>query len=357
MKKVFFVTNELSGGGAERVISVLANYLSKCAYKVSIIALQGTAKMEYSIDKGIDIIEWTDHMSGDFRGQIRFIRSQMKQNPDATFISFFTHQNLYTILASMGLSNRVIVSERNDPHYSINGKVKKILRTLLYASRMCDSVVFQTQGAMDYFPKVIQKKGIIIANPLKEGLPRRFEGVRKKVIVSFGRLEAQKNYPMLIDAFARFQKCHPEYSLVLYGRGSQEADLKKKVLEMNLENNVEFAGFSKNVHDEIRDATVFVLPSNYEGLSNSMLEAMAIGLPVICTDCPPGGAREYIQDYSNGILVRVGDAEGVCKALNYIVENRRQAEMISKNAEKIRCLLSSDVISGKWEKLISKLSL
>ena len=101
----------------------------------------------------------------------------------------------------------------------------------------------------------------------------------------------------------------------------------------------EFAGFSKNVHDEIIDATVFVLPSNYEGLSNSMLEAMAIGLPVICTDCPPGGAREYIQDYSNGILVRVGDAEGVCKALNYIVENRRQAEMISKNAEKIAALV------------------
>ena len=300
MKRIFFITNELSGGGAERVMSVLANYLCGAACEVKFLIFQ-KMNQEYPLDKSIEKIMWQDRKSGDAIGQIRFIRKYMKENPGATFVSFFTHQNLYTIIVSIGLKVKVVVSERNDPEHSINGVFKKFIRKILYASPLCNTIIFQTQGAKAYFTQKIQKKGVIIPNPLKEGLPEPYIGEREKTVVSFGRFEPQKNYSLLIKAFAEFVIDHDEYVLQLYGQGSLENELHELANVLGITDKIQFMGFDKNVHEKILKAGMFVLPSNYEGLSNSMLEAMAIGLPVICTDCPPGGARDILFSEKIGV--------------------------------------------------------
>lgn len=351
MRKLILVTNELSGGGAERVMSVIANDFVKRGIEVIFLVLKKT-QGEYPLDPRIKIIYKEQNKSRDILGQIRFVRYVMKRNPGATVLSFFTHQNLYSILASIGLKNRVIVSERNDPSHSINGKWKKIIRNVLYSCSLCDGVVFQTYGAAKYFPKKIQMKSTIIANPLKEGLPEKYDGVRKNTIVSFGRFEPQKNYEMLIRAFAEFVKMYSDYVLVLYGKGSQQHTLMELADDLSISEKVIFAGFSKNVHKEIIDAGIFVLPSNYEGLSNSMLEAMAIGLPVICTDCPPGGARMYIEHNKNGMLVPVGGTEELTKALKYMAENKQLAYRMGNEAYKVRYELDSKKICKQWESIL-----
>lgn len=351
MRKIFFVTNEMTGGGAERVMTVLANYFDEKGYKVAFLVLQ-RSDTTYALSDRIDLYNWKQRKSGDAIGQIKFIRSFMKQNPGAVFISFFTHQNLYSILASAGLNVRIIVSERNDPEYSIHGRTKKLLRSVLYASKMCDKIVFQTKGAGEYFSNKVQKKGVIIANPLKKGLPDRFNGIRSKTIVSIGRFDKQKNYNMLIEAFAEFSKMHNDYKLILYGKGDLENEIKAKVNELGISAKVEFAGFRQNVHELVLDSAMFVLTSNYEGLSNSMLEAMAIGLPVICTDCPPGGAKEYIINKENGILVPVGNVQKACEAMCYLAEHPHEASEMGKRASELRGKLSSDIVCKQWEQII-----
>lgn len=352
MKKLILITNELSGGGAERVMSVIANNFVTRGIEVIFLVLKKT-KMEYSLDSKIRIIYKDCQISGDVLGQIRFFRKIMKENPGATILSFFTHQNLYAILASIGLNNPIVVSERNDPNYSIHGKLKKILRKYLYASSLCDKVIFQTNGAAEYFSKRIQLKSAVIPNPLKENLPKKYEGERKNTIVSFGRFEPQKNYGMLIRAFAQFLKSHSDYFLLLYGKGSQEDELKNLADMLGISKKVIFAGFNKDVHKKILDAGMFVLPSNYEGLSNSMLEAMAIGLPVICTDSPPGGARMFLKNKKNGILVPVGDVNALAGAMNFMAANKQMASQMGKEAYNVRFALNAKKICDQWEKELS----
>ena len=157
MRKIFFITNEMSRGGAERVMSVLANYFDEKGYEVSFLVLQ-KIDISYALNDGIKMYQWTKRKRGDAVGQIKFIRSYMKKNSGAVFLSFFTHQNLYSIIASVGLNVKVVVSERNDPEHSIHGKLKKMLRSILYASSMCDRIVFQTNGALKFFSKKNTKK-------------------------------------------------------------------------------------------------------------------------------------------------------------------------------------------------------
>lgn len=351
MKRLILITNELSGGGAERVMSVIANDFVERGVEVIFLVLKKTDG-EYFLDPRIKIVYRDNEKSKDIFGQIKFIRTYMKKNSGSTFLSFFTHQNLYTIVASIGLKNRIIVSERNDPAYSIHGRFKKNIRSFLYGCSLCDGIVFQTNGAAKYFSPKIQLKSTVIPNPLKGDLPQIYEGVRKNTIVSFGRLEPQKNYKMLIYAFSQFVKIYSNYKLILYGKGSQRNILIKIVNQLNISDKVVFSGFSQNVHEEVIDAGMFVLPSNYEGLSNSMIEAMAIGLPVICTDCPSGGARTYIKHKKNGMLVPVGDVEALTKAMIYMVENKQQAYQMGREAYKIRTDLNEKKICSLWERVL-----
>ena len=208
---------------------------------------------------------------------------------------------------------------------------------------------------MNYFPKMAQKKGCVIPNPITPGLPLPFDGERRKEFVAFCRIDKQKNLPMMIDAFIEAHKKHPDYNLRIYGTGNDENKIKKYIKDHKAENYILMEGFSDNVHDNIVDAYAFLSSSNYEGLSNSMLEALSIGLPCICTDCPIGGAHMIIENGVNGILVPVGDRNTLSREICRLIENKDLCKKISVEARKVRDKLSENIICDKWNQLLSSL--
>ena len=350
MKDIYFIMPAMEGGGAERVVSVLSKFFVENGNKVT-ICLFNNKTIEYNLPENVTVdTSFIKGKTGVAKSveRIKDIRKLMNDNPDAVFVSFFTMFNLYLLGSGIGMKRRIVVSERLDPRKSMSNKEYLFpLRNFLY--KRAYKIVFQTREAKEFFPEKVQAKGVIIPNPLREGLPEPFEGVREKKIVSFGRLEPQKNYAMLLTAYKEFSKIHPDYTLVLYGQGKLENELKKQADECEIGDKVVFAGFSKNVHENILNAAAFVLPSDYEGLSNSMLEAMAIGLPVICTDCPPGGAKMFINSGENGLLVPVGDSDATCDAMCYMVEHPEETDMMGKRASAVKRELETGRICKAWE--------
>ncbi len=352
--KIVFTISQLGGGGAERVVTLLSGKLSELGHDVSLITLL-KRKIVYPLNPNVNLIELNCKNSR-FFGSVEQIKALHKcyvsEKPNV-IVSFLPVVNMTAILAKSGVGCKIIVSERNDPYQNPRKKVVRMMRDFLY--RFSDGFVFQTKDAQDYFGKYAQSRGIVIANPLAENLPEPFCGTRRKVFVSAVRLEPQKNLEMLIDAFAKFSAEYKDYTLEIYGEGPQRDLLERKIAKLGLENRVFLKGFSKQVHQQIRDAAAFVLPSNYEGMSNSMLEALALGVPVISTDHPIGGARMFIENGVNGILTRVGDTEEMHQALRFAAENPSKMQWMARNAERIREIISGDNIVHIWVNYIEQI--
>lgn len=206
---------------------------------------------------------------------------------------------------------------------------------------------------MKSFPTGIRKKSVVIPNPL-EPKEEPYAGAREKRIVAVGRLNAQKNHKLLLCAFAAFAKEHSGYVLELYGQGEQEAELRALAGKLEIDGSVIFKGFSAHVLSDIRTASMYVLSSDYEGISNSMLEAMALGLPVIATDCPIGGSRMYIRDGVNGLLVPVGDAGALAGAMGKLADDPAIGERLGAEAVKLREELAVSKIADRFLALTAK---
>lgn len=344
--KIVFLCNCLHKGGAQRVLVSLANNMAEQGFDVSIIASfdNGT----YQLHDGIKV-KYVG--CGKYLKFIKVSRTEIKKIQPLVVISFEYFINLFACIACLGLKTKLIISERNDPSRVGSGFIKDKIRNFLYC--FADILVCQTPDAKAYFPHYIQKKTVIIPNPLKPNLPYKYLGQRKKKVVTFCRLNSQKNLPMLIKAFHEFSKTHSDYSLSIYGDGEEKSNIENLVKQYNLTSKVSIFKSCDNIHDLVIDSAMFVLPSNYEGLSNSMLEALAIGLPTICTDCPCGGARMIIETEKNGLLIPVGDTNALIKAMSKVADNNSFAERLSNEGLKLRDYLSIKAISNKWISLFS----
>lgn len=340
-RKILFLCNCLHNGGAQRVLVSLANYMAEQGYKVYIVASFNNGS--YSLHNSIKV-KYVGHKK--YLKFINVARKEIKYLRPQTVISFEYFFNLLATIACFGLKTKLIISERSDPSRVGSGFLKDRIRNFLY--RFADILVCQTPDAKKYFPEYIQRKTIVIPNPLKPNLPSHANEIRKKEIVTFCRLNSQKNIPMLISAFYEFSKTHPEYSLSIYGDGEEKCNIENLVRQNNLLSKVSINGACDNVHELVVNSAMFVLPSNYEGLSNSMLEAIAIGLPSICTDCPCGGARMIIEHGKNGVLIPVGDVNALLKAMNKIADDESFANGLSVEGQKLKEKLSIKTISDKW---------
>ena len=348
MNKIVFITNRLIGGGSERVLVTLANSFYKKGYQVSIISFQKGET--YQIEKGIKV-----YAIGGKNSKINHIKKIRKYvhmiKPD-TVISFEYFVNMQVAVSCMGMKTNLIASERNDPSQRGGGFPTRIIRNMLYG--LVDCLVCQTPDAKRYFPRRIQKKTLIIPNPIKEDLPIPWKGERKKRIVNFCRIEKQKNLHLLIDSFDEIRKKYHDYELVIYGDGTEKKDIIEYIKEKNADGQIKIYPAEQDVHRLVIDSKMFVSSSDYEGLSNSMIEAMAIGLPTICTDCPVGGARMMIKNGINGILVDVGDVNGMAAAMVRLIEDSKLSNELSINGAKIRERLCVNRIVGMWEEAMKR---
>lgn len=334
------------------MVTLLSDELSNNKVEVKIITYRNSEQV-YKINNNIEYQKIKIKHKNKFAEKVERIvnlRKEIKKyNPD-TVIAFEYFVNMQVILATLGLKVKVIISERNDPN-NVGSRIGiKQLRTFLY--KFADILVCQTEEAKLYFGKKIQDKTQIIPNPITPNLPLRYQGKRKKEIVNFCRIEPQKNLKLLIDAFELLHNEYNQYKLIIYGEGTAKEQLRKYIENKGLEQCVILRNFVLDIHNRILDSAMFVSSSDYEGISNSMLEAMGIGLPTICTDCPCGGARMMIENEENGILVPVGNTIALYEAMKKVIENPEFAEKISINSIKINERLEQNKICKQWMKLI-----
>lgn len=400
-KKIMLMLHRMAGGGAERVMTLLANWLSACGNSVTLVLVDQKSEdaIKYNISSDVDVVFLKDSVSSNrtyisksksdfyrlssrlaakfskilkrplsektvykryiskFSDEINELDELVKAKKPDAMVAFLNNPiHLSLLMKEKYPDIRLIISERNDPKIHENSKSATLFINNYYA--LADAIVFQSGGAKSGFREELQKKGKIIPNPLTANLPDRFVGERKHRIVNFCRISNQKNLPMLIDAFVQFHKKHPDYCLDIIGDATNEEGREVlKVITNAIEKNslaqfVNIEPFDPNLHSRILDYAMFVSSSDYEGMSNSMLEAMAIGLPSVCTDCPAGGAREIIDDHINGLLTPVNNATALCKAMEEVAENKELSEKLSINAVKLKDDLSVDKIMNEWWSII-----
>lgn len=363
MKKILFHLNCLEFGGAERVVSNLANQFVKEGYEV-IVATEWQGKEEYELDERVRRIhvglkksdEKRFRISKIFRRILYLRKCILLEKPDVTIA--FARKAIYRALeATLFTREKVIMAVRTNPIGAYDGKLQKILIPILFPRAA--GAVFQTVDQRDFFPESIQKKSVLIWNPVHDKyINTIIPEIRSKTVVHSGRIVGLKNQDMLIRAFVKVHEKHPEYDLKIYGSDSFDGTwqvLEETIKEFYADSYVKLMGNSLTLEKDLIDGAFFVLSSDEEGLPNALLEAMVMGLPVVATDCPCGGPRTIIQEGVNGLLVPVKDQDVLEDAMNRIIENPEFAESLGREAKKIAEKVNGESIIGQWREYIEKI--
>lgn len=344
MDRIVFVIPDMPGGGTERVVALLANEYCRRGMEVTILLFAGH-ETAYPLCDGIEVVSVGNPSGGRISerlGRIGRMHRFYREHKGCQIWAFSVMGAVFSAVAALGQRHFVLVSERNDPSKYEHPKI----RNLSY--RLADVVICQTPDAVESFPAAIRRKAAVIPNPLELENAVPYEGEREPRIVAVGRLSAQKNHKLLLEAFAGFAGKHEAYVLEIYGKGELEEELKRLTKSLGIADRVRFQGFCDNVQEKIRTASMYVLSSDYEGISNSMLEAMALGMPVIATDCPIGGSRMYIQDGVNGFLVPVGDARALSAAMDRLAGDSKLGRRLGAEAAKLRENLMVSKIADRF---------
>ncbi len=346
--KVCIVCTSLAGGGAERFTANLANMLTK--RQVDVYVLTGP-KTENDYELVEDVTRICDLKCGKrlIHDILTIRRISYEQKIDIV-IGIDLTINICAALANILFSPKVIISERSAPMSAEISAISRFLRMISYP--LADGYVFQTNGAKEFYSQAIQKKAVVIYNPIKDDIPYRNVKVKKE-IVAIGRLRHEKNYELLLKSFSIILRTHNDYILRIFGDGNDYEKLQQLVKRLDIEENVIFEGFSKELHNKIINSDIYVLSSLYEGMPNSLMEAMAMGVPVIATDCPAGGPAELIKNKYNGLLVKNNDLDEMTNAINFYLSNPEEKEKMGLNATRIREVASSEVIAEKWMQYMS----
>ena len=351
MKAIVF-TDYFKEGGAERVASLVVNALSSDSNNEVHVCLFENVHY-YNVEQNrVKIHLLADpkrsHLANSFLKIFNLAKVLKTVNADVIY-SFGPIMAGYVYLAKLlsGVKIRVVDSERNDPRYEPDEKWKKIVRNFCY--NRADIIVCQTSMAADLLENMygVKAKKVIIPNPITPNLPK-WLGENSKDIITAARLTKQKNLPLLIDAFDKLHKEHPDYRLVIYGEGELRRSLTEYIRNRGLSDCISLPGFSTDIHSVMSTAYMYVSSSDYEGISNSMLEALAIGLPCVCTDCPVGGAAMCIDNGKNGLLTKVGDADGLYRGMKMLIENSKLAQVFSLKSKVVNEKFSLMNISRQW---------
>lgn len=346
--KVLFIKNRLLYGGAEKMMLFVARSFLKDGHDVSIL-LYDSESITQEIEKGISIYNYKFTCNGALKHVkiIRRICSVVKSiNPDI-IISFLHFPNFYSSIVGKLLRIPVIISERGNP-YALNSFKDKVLYSFY---NLATGAVFQSEGAKRYFSKSLQDRSCIIPNPVisKPGLKKYNSSLNNHEISFIARMDIhQKRQDLMIMALNIVRKVYPDVKLRLWGTGKDLEHVQQLVNDYKLNDFVSFCGYTTTPEEEMVKTEVFVLSSDYEGIPNSVIEAMSVGMPVVATDCDPGGVRLLIEDGINGFIVNKGDYKAIAERIIEMFDNEHLRCKISKEAYKINTNYSEVVIAAKW---------
>lgn len=363
MKYLFLITG-MPMGGAERVMATLANEFVNRGHQVRLVTLK-KAVSAYELDERVEfvgggadvnsnklLLKKIKMISSAIKGTL-FYRRQLKEYKPDMILSFLTYANLLTVINNRISRDKypVVVSERCDPRE--RGKLLIKLCNIVYP--LADCIVCQSKVIEDYFLKQNSRSVTkVIPNPVNEECINKEEIIkRQKLIVAAGRLNNQKNYDLLIDAFSDIVKEYSEYRLEIYGEGPERERLQNKVNHLGLHGKILLMGTKTDVMKHVADAQLFIMSSNFEGFPNALAEAMASGLPVISTNFPSGVAKELIIDGENGYVVDVNNRSQMADAMRKVLNDPLAITKMSKNNVLLRETLNVKTVANMWENLFN----
>lgn len=340
MKKILFAIGSLSGGGGERVVSVWAGQLAERGYDTAVFTY-AKADDEYYLSPKVKrltlVDDIKDYLSQSGLKRYRNIRKIIKGFSPDVVISFFPTIQIWMKAATIGLGVKRIDTVRVNPLYASNSKaVNAMWRWCLKTSAL---TILQCEDQKMFFNKKIQKKCAVVPNPLSEVYENcgkdRYSNENLKFIAA-GRLCKQKNFPMLIKAFAKAHAQNPKITLDIYGEGTSSyiEFLDSIINQDSATEYIHLCGRTSDMHGELLNHDAFVMSSDYEGMPNALAEAMATGLVCISTDCPTG-PRDLIRGGENGFLVPVDDVDAMAEKIIEVSNmSATEIESLGKSARK-----------------------
>ncbi len=344
---------QLAGGGAEKVLTMLANHYVEKGHQVEIVMLLGhrVEKEHFDLNESVDIVDLSIEGSyiKNILGWLKRIRKHVKgTNPDA-IISFIGRINALVLTALVGIKVPVLISERSDPHH--DGRGALMLKYCDFIYRKASAIAFQTSYQQNCFSKAHKRHSYIIPNPICI-LPLPEEGIDPMLVVTTGRLHPAKNHSLLISAMAIVKSAIPAARCEIYGDGDLQETLQSEINHLGLQEAVILAGKKSNVTDYVSKCSVFVMSSDYEGLSNSLMEAMMLGKICISTDYP--GVEDLVEDGKNGIIVPRGDSRRLANAIANALCHKYNAAL-GDNARKKMLGYDEKNILMKWDEVLMKI--
>lgn len=358
--KILILNTDLGYGGAEKMLTFVANSLSDVGLKVTFLTYRENNNLQ-KLNKHVtrEHIQ-LESVGGSILSGIKTIIKLHKYIKAGGFdlaIAFLTPSQLRLVPACWKTKTKVLVSQRADPFVSRKSITRKIIGKVndLVFSR-ADFFVFQTEKAKIYYSARVRSKSCVIPNPVKplvRTIDRNSQTIEKR-IVSVARLELkQKRQDLIIDAFNKLSRTYPNYKLEFYGTGYDEERISR-LAEGN--ERIKICGLTRDVAGVIQNATMFVLASDYEGIPNALMEAMSIGVPCVSTDCSPGGAALLIENNVNGLLVQRNNSDKLYNAMKFMIDNHEIAEKMATEAKLICKSFSERKIAYKWINFISNVT-
>ncbi|MGH8414271.1 MAG: glycosyltransferase family 4 protein [Gammaproteobacteria bacterium] len=370
--RIMLVVHSLERGGAERVMSNMANYWVDHGHNVSLVTFENRDKDGYALNSGINrvALEMTGRSQNVLIGFVSNIRRIMKLRsvtrqikPDVV-ISFTTVVNIRVVLALLGISIPVIVSERSDP---LQIPIPYIWRKLMVLSYpRAAAIVVQTHNAEHGMQSLLRHgKIIVLPNSVPSQDPddeqqhvsmSKQYGIEKgdKIIAAMGSLVRHKGFDLLIDAFSSVCNRYPDWYLVIYGEGPERANLESLIVTYNLTRRVYLPGPAVSARKSLEEADLFALSSRFEGFPNVLLEAMVCRRPVISFDCP-NGPGEIIRDGYDGVLVEAGNVLALASAMSALMSDANRRDELGRNAGEVKGRFSMERVMGLWDQLLDTL--
>jgi glycosyltransferase involved in cell wall biosynthesis len=354
--KLALVTSTLAGGGAARVMSNMANHWAAQGHHVLLFSFEdGQTPPFYGVHKDVDLFYldiWGESsglissITNNIR-RVRTLRQAMKSNRPDVVLSFGDSVNVLAILALLMTGIALIVSERTDPAYDDIGPFWSTLRKLIYP--WADMLVVQTFEAATFFDGWRIKCLEVIPNAVV--LPRRIGKdpfIPNPSLLAMGRLDVEKNYILMLEAFSQAVAIVPGWSLCIAGDGPMKEELREVVSQLGLDDEVVFLGQVTNVCGLLANVQGFVLSSFFEGFPNALCEAMAAGLACVSTDCP-SGPRNIIKHEKNGLLVPNKDVSALAEAMHGIMADEELRQRLGAEAVKLKEQFGMERVMSRWD--------
>lgn len=394
-REVVIIFGCFNYSGVPRHMANLSNALINSGYNVSIVVTEEIIQPTPPLNPKVNVFFLPDYVKTNKEKQIKFLRRRQLNIKRKKRLQYFTkyfskinyklsravrglrlsedlslffagHNHSIVICAGIRylyeayyatqkLDCKLVYAEMISPQWKYKNDAEGLEQARFLISKT-EAAIYQTYDILSFYGEHLCKNECVIRNPIKE-LPLPYYGQRNHQIVNFcrinGQKDNQKNLMLTVKAFNRLVQDYPQYTLCLYGYVADvcqknEDDFKYQIQALGLDHNIELFPPDVDVHSKILKSAMFVSSSDFEGLSNSMLEAMALGLPCVCTDCLGGGAREMIQNGENGLLVPMRDEEALYLAMKKMIEDPELADKCGKNAAKIREKLSQEKIIQQW---------